>query len=310
MKPLKQIRLKEDMGFSELVMEMDKCGVLGAGRFAKGVRIIADMFKNPDYTVFLSLAGPMVPSGSRNVISYLVEHEYVNAILSTGANLVHDIIESMGYRHYIGSFYADDTELKKNKLGRIGDIFVEQEAFVSLEKKIYKVLDLLPKEKKEGLGVCELISEIATSLGDDQNSILVQAKKHNVAIFAPGILDSMLGLHMWTYSQLNKLKINPLADFNKLSDIVFTAKKVGVIIIGGGLPKHHTLYINTLRDGVDSAVQITLDRPEGGGLSGAPLEEAISWRKIRGKGKFVTVIGDATFVFPLMVTAALQMIRD
>jgi deoxyhypusine synthase len=308
MKPLRQIRLKEDMRLSDLVDAMEKCGVLGAGRFAKGVRIMADMFKDPDYTVFLSLAGPMVPSGSRNVISYLVEHEYINVILSTGANLVHDIIESMGYRHYIGSFYSDDYELKKNKLGRIGDIFVEQEAFVTLEKKIYQILDSLPKEKKEGMGIHELISELASKL-DDPDSILVQARKHNVSVFAPGLLDSMLGLHIWTYSQLNKMKINPLADFSKLSDIVYSAKKVGVIIIGGGLPKHHTLYINTLRDGVDSAVQITLDRPEGGGLSGAPLEEAISWRKIKGKGKFVTIIGDATFVFPLMVTAALQAIH-
>jgi len=97
-----------------------------------------------------------------------------------------------------------------------------------------------------------------------------------------------------------------LADFRKLSDIVFTAKKVGVIIIVGGLPKHHTLYINTLRDGVDSAIQITLDRPEGGGLSGAPLEEAISWNKIKGKENSVTVIGDATFVLPIMVLAAIQ----
>jgi deoxyhypusine synthase len=305
MKPLEQIHLKEDMTLKELVEEMEKCNVLGSGRFAKGVKIMAEMFNDPDYTVFLSLAGPMVPGGLRNVLSYLVEREYVNVILSTGANLVHDIIEALGYRHYIGTFSADDVELKKKKLGRIGDIFVEQRAFIGLEKELYKILNSIPKKKKECIGISELITEVASRL-NDQHSILVQSQKHNVSVFAPGILDSMLGLHIWTYSQLNMIKIDPLADFRKLSDIVFTAKKVGVIIIGGGLPKHHTLYINTLRDGVDSAIQITLDRPEGGGLSGASLEEAISWNKIKGKGNSVTVIGDATFVFPLMVLAALQ----
>ena len=306
MKPLEQLHFKEDMTLRELVGEMEKCSVLGSGRFAKGVKIMAEMFNDPDYTVFLSLAGPMVPGGLRNVLSYLVEHEYVNVILSTGANLVHDIIEALGYRHYIGTFSADDVELKKKKLGRIGDIFVEQRAFIGLEKELYRILNLIPKKKKECIGISELITELASRLSD-QHSILVQSLKHNVSVFAPGFLDSMLGLHIWTYSQLNMIKIDPLADFRKLSDIVFTAKKVGVIIIGGGLPKHHTLYINTLRDGVDSAIQITLDRPEGGGLSGAPLEEAISWKKIKGKGNFVTVIGDATFVFPLMVLAALQL---
>jgi len=306
MKPLEQIHLKEDMTLRELVEEMEKCSVLGSGRFAKGVKIMAEMFNDPDYTVFLSLAGPMVPGGLRNVLSYLVEREYVNVILSTGANLVHDIIEALGYRHYIGTFSVDDVDLKKKKLGRIGDIFVEQRAFIGLEKKLYQILDSIPKKKRECIGTSELITELASRL-NDQRSILVQSLKHNVSVFAPGFLDSMLGLHIWTYSQLNMIKIDPLADFRKLSDIVFTAKKVGVIIIGGGLPKHHTLYINTLRDGVDSAIQITLDRPEGGGLSGASLEEAISWNKIKAKGNFVTVIGDATFVFPLMVLAALQM---
>ena len=305
MKPLEQLHLKEDMTLRELVEEMEKCGVLGSGRFAKGVKIMTEMFRDPDYTVFLSLAGPMVPGGLRNVLSYLVEREYVNVILSTGANLVHDIIEALGYRHYIGTFSADDVGLKKKKLGRIGDIFVEQRAFIGLEKELYKILNSIPKEKKECIGISELIAELASRL-NDQHSILVQALKHNVSVFAPGFLDSMLGLHIWTYSQLNMIKIDPLADFRKLSDIVFTAKKVGVIIIGGGLPKHHTLYINTLRDGVDSAIQITLDRPEGGGLSGAPLEEAISWNKIKGKENSVTVIGDATFVLPIMVLAALQ----
>jgi deoxyhypusine synthase len=102
------------------------------------------------------------------------------------------------------------------------------------------------------------------------------------------------------------LEIDPVADLNQLSNIVFDAEKVGVIILGGGLPKHHALGANMLREGVDVAVQVTLDRPEGGSFSGAPLEEAISWKKVKANDKLVSVIGDATIIFPVIVAAVLE----
>jgi deoxyhypusine synthase len=113
-------------------------------------------------------------------------------------------------------------------------------------------------------------------------------------------------MDLWTFSQLNTLMINPFLDFSKLVDMSYEADRVGVIILGGGVPKHHVLAGNILRGGVDAAIQITLDRPEAGGISGAPLEEAISWGKIANKGDLATVIGDATMVFPMLVLAALQ----
>jgi len=95
---------------------------------------------------------------------------------------------------------------------------------------------------------------------------------------------------------------------NRLTEIMFSAKKLGAIILGGGVPKHHTLIASTLRGGFDAAIQITLDRPEGGGLSGAPLEEAISWKKIKSDKKIVTVIGDATMLFPLIILSSIRKI--
>jgi len=143
----------------------------------------------------------------------------------------------------------------------------------------------------------------------DRESILFKASKRGVPIFCPGFFDSMLGLNVWTFSQLNSISVDSIADLNELSNIVFNSKKTGAIILGGGLTKHYILGANILREGVDAAVQITLDRPEGGSLSGAPLEEAISWRKAKAKGKLVTIIGDVTIIFPIMVAAAFEKIH-
>jgi deoxyhypusine synthase len=101
-----------------------------------------------------------------------------------------------------------------------------------------------------------------------------------------------------------------LKDFSKLVEMTYERKRVGVIILGGGMPKHQVLIANTYRGGVDAAIQITLDRPDGGGFSGAPLEEAISWGKVKSPKKLVTVVGDTTVLFPVLTLAALQRLRN
>ena len=308
MKSVKQMNLENRMSVGQLVNEMKKTGVLGAGRLARGVDIIVEMFEDPRYTVFLGISGPAVPGGLREIIGDLIDRGYVNAIVSNGANIVHDIVESLGYKHIMGEFLADDEKLRGKRLGRIGDIYIQQKAFEALEKKTYAVLKSLPERERTGISIRKLLYEFGKSIKDDK-SILFKASKRNVPIFCPGFVDSMLGLHVWTFSQLNKISIDSVTDLNELANIVFDSKKTGAIILGGGLPKHHILGANILREGVDSAVQITLDRPEGGSLSGAPLEEAISWKKAKAKGKLVTIIGDETIIFPIMIAAAFEKIQ-
>jgi deoxyhypusine synthase len=118
--------------------------------------------------------------------------------------------------------------------------------------------------------------------------------------------DSILGFQLWTYSQGKKLVLDPLGDVSTLVDTVYEAKKSGIVILGGGLPKHFGLFANTFRGGVDVAIQITMDRAEPGGLSGAPLEESVSWSKAKSEEKTVSVVCDATIAFPLIVSAALD----
>jgi deoxyhypusine synthase len=308
LKPVKQMHIRAGMSVGELAAEMGDAGVLGAGRIGEAVKVLADMFGDPECTVFLALAGPLVPAGLREVIKNLIESEHVKVLVTTGANLVHDMIEGIGHRHYMGTFQAEDKTLKEKQIGRIGDIYVEQNAFEHLEKWIYNLLDDLPAEKKQRMAIADLLLEIGKKL-PDQDSILAAAARKNAPVICPAFLDSVAGFHLWLYGQNGKIKIDPLLDVSKLVDIVYDAKRAGAIILGGGVPKHFTLFANTFREGVDLAVQITMDRPEPGGLSGASLEEAISWSKVKPEGRTVTVICDATIAFPLIVAAALEKIE-
>ncbi|UCE16688.1 MAG: deoxyhypusine synthase [Candidatus Bathyarchaeota archaeon] len=308
MKRVKQMKLRRGMSVGELTDELRACGVLGAGKIGKAVELAAEMFADPDYTVFLTIAGPLVPAGLRKVIADLINREYVNVIVTTGANMVHDMVEALGYHHLQGTFMAEDKSLKEEDIGRIGDIYVEQKVFKHLEKWIYKILEGIPEEKRRRISVAELLCEIGKHI-EDSESILAVAARKNVPIVCPAFVDCVAGFHLWMFGQDKTLQIDPLLDTSTLMDKVFEAKKAGLIILGGGFPKHFTMFANTFRDGVDCALQITMDRPEPGGLSGASLEEAISWSKVKPEGKAVTVICDATIAFPLIVAAAMEKIH-
>lgn len=299
------MQLRRDISVHELVTEMRKCGVLGAGKIGKAVELVAEMFSDPEYTVFLTIAGALVPGGLRKVIRDLIYEEYVGVIVTTGANLVHDMVEALGYRHAVGTFGAEDKKLRAENVGRIGDIYIEQRAFEHLEKWLFQILECIPQEKRMHMSTAELLREVGKEIQDPE-SILATAARKDVPVICPAFVDSIAGFHLWVFGQDKKIRLDPLLDVSELMDSVYEAKKVGIIILGGGTPKHFALFANTFREGVDRAVQITMDRPEPGGLSGAQLEEAISWGKIKSEGKSVTVICDATIAFPLIIAAALD----
>jgi deoxyhypusine synthase len=296
------------MSAGALVREMGATGVLGGGRVGAAVDVLTGMYGSSEFTNFLTLAGPMVPSGFRLLIADMVERGFLDAIVTTGANLTHDVIEAFGLRHYQGSFQADDRKLLRQGYSRIADIFVREEAFEKLDVKVRKILKKIPPDERRNMAYSDLLAKVGSRL-NDTNSILWKAAHSNVKVFSPGLLDSILGLSLWSFSQTETLQLNPLLDVTRMVEMCMTSKKLGVLIIGGGLPKHNTLLASVLREGVDAAVQITADRPEPGGLSGAPLAESISWRKIRKGGKFVDVYGDATVCLPLIMAAVLERVK-
>jgi len=291
----------------QLMEEMGKSGVLGAGRIYRATKLLAELISDEETTIFLSIAGPMVPGGLRKIIRDLIDAGHVDVLISSGANLTHDLLESFGGSHYRDHDETDE-ELCQMGMGRIGDIYTKSEDFEIFEKKISAILGEIVV-KGDQLNIREFITEIGNHVDDDLESIIHTANKKNVPIYAPGIIDCMLGLQLWMFTQENQLTLDAAGDMHELSDIVFGSKKVAAVILGGGLPKHYALASNILTGGVDAAIQVTLDRSEAGSLGGAPLEEAKSWAKAKCESRLVSVIGDATIIFPMMVAGALEMVN-
>lgn len=300
---VKQMKIRKGMTLGELVEQYKTAGVLGAGRLARAVEIVQELFTSDEYLVFLALAGPMVPGGLREIIAELVRTKQIHVIVTSGANVVHDVLEAIGGHHVIGTLAADDRKLAEQQLGRAGDVYVETASFEKLEETIHSLLGKIDEQQRSaGLSPSEIIKEIGEHL-KDTHSIVRQAYLNDVPIFCPGILDSMLGLHIALFSQMQPMKLDGLKDMKILNDLVFDAKRIGAIILGGGLPKHFTLGANILRGGLDRAIQITTAREEDGSLSGAKLGEGISWGKVKTTAAFETVIGDATLLFPIIIGA-------
>ncbi len=311
MKKVHQIRLRPGMTVGELAEEMRLTGVMQGGRVGRAADIVAEMFSDPDYTTFITLSGPLVPGGMRVILRDLIRDGYIDAVMTNGANMVHDLVESMGRSHFIGTVNVDDEEVYEQGFNRAYDIFIENDTFVDIESYVGKLVDDIPEEKRDGIAFHEFLHELGKRITDEE-SVLKAAADKNIPIFSPGFLDSMLGIPLWIYSKQKKLVFNPLKDFDLLSDMVFDAKKSGAIILGGGTPKHHTQYMHTLREGLDAAVQLSSARVEDGSLSGAPLKESITWGKLR-KGqleeKTATIFGEVTSLFPLIIAAALEKVN-
>ncbi len=276
---------------SELV-DMLSLTAFNARRLAEAAKICAEMV-NDDAFVFLTVAGAMVPAGMRKIIAGMMKNGFIKCLVTTGANVVHEISEALGYAHEIGSAYADDVELAEMNINRIYDVFIKQEAFEKIEEFLSGVIE----ELSGTMASYEFLWEIGSRL-DDRNSFLRIAWENRVPIFCPTLHDSIAGLHISIYRK--DLQIDFFKDVNRIIDLCFQKSKMGVIIVGGGVPKNFTLQSMLLAEGFDYAVQITSDSPQWGGLSGATLEEAKSWCKLKPNAKAVTVYCDATIALPLI----------
>jgi deoxyhypusine synthase len=238
----------------------------------------------------------------RNIVSSLIRNGYVDVLVSTGANLVHDIIESFS-SHCLGTPECDDASLRADGMSRIYDVFISDDDFVRFEELMQKMLPVGgPISGRELMRL--LGSQIA-----DERSILRSAYDRGVPVFCPALPDSMIGLQAWLHSQTEPLCVDAFADIKEIVNICYQAQKAGIVIVGGGVPKNFTLQSMLVTPkSFDLAIQLTTDTPENGGLSGATLSEAISWGKLSPDARYVTVYGDATITFPLMVAATLSRI--
>lgn len=297
-----QMDVKAGLGVDELITMMGGCG-FGARRLSEAVDIYQEMLTG-EYTRFFTLAGAMVPAGMRNIVSDLIRKGYIDVLVTTGANLVHDVIESYGF-HSIGECEADDAALREAGQSRIYDVYLSDENFIKFEEVMQSILP----ETKEPISGCQFMKILGSQIGDEK-SILRAAHDMNIPVFCPALSDSMIGLQAWLKSQTSKLQVDAFSDIKEIVDICYGAKKAGIMIIGGGVPKNFALQSMLITPkSFDLAIQITTDRPEPGGLSGATLSEAVSWGKIAAEAKHVTVYGDATVNLPLIVAATLTRLE-
>lgn len=298
MKEIKQIKIKSQMKVSDLVEQMGGMG-FQARNISEASDILRKMKNDKECKVFFGLAGAMVPSGMKQVIIDMIKEGYIDIIVSTVANLTHDLIEALGNKHYHGDSNSNDDELQKKGIDRIYNVFMKNDVYEKLEDFFKKNFEELQKTKS--------ISEFLHKLGqliENKNSILRVCYEENIPLFCPGISDSGIGLMMWGRIVNGKQSnIDVFSDMKDIIDISWTSKKRGVFYIGGGVPKNFIQQSLQFSQGADYGIQITTDRQESGGSSGAPLKEGISWGKMKSNANFVDIFCDASIALPLIFAA-------
>jgi len=298
----------EDYGFykgmsvDDLVFQMEKAWGFTAGKLALGVRILENMMKDMGCVKFLSFTGNLVATGTRGALRELVKRKLVDVVVTTCGTLDHDVARSWK-NYYKGSFQMDDAKLRKKGINRLGNVLVPNESYgIIIEKKIQVLLQSLWKEGVKEVSSSQLCREIGKGICKE-SSILYWAAKNNIPVYVPGITDGAVGYQLWLFSQDHDFRINLLKDSGQLNDAVFTAKKTGALLVGGGISKHHTLWWNQFREGLNYAVYISTAVEWDGSLSGARPREAVSWGKINEKAKRVMIEGDASLILPIMVSS-------
>ena len=304
--PVTQVHIKPKMTVNELVSAMGKAGAYNGGSLHRAADIYEQMLRDENATKFFGLAGAMVPAGMGGIVSDLIRDDHIDILVSTGANLTHDIIEAIGCRHFHGTAFCNDVELRHDEINRIYDVYLPNEAFEHFEVFMQDVYGKL--EPKSVISIAGLLRHIGSHL---KSGILHTAAQKEIPVYCPAVQDSMIGLQYWLFSQTNKVTVDAFADMPALMDRCFTAKKAGALLVGGGVPKNFILQSMLMTpNGFNYAVQLTGDRPDLGGLSGATLDEARSWGKITEEAQAVNVYGDATITLPVLIAAVMERIHN
>ena len=296
---IKDYEFAEDMSVIDLVNQMEKAWGFTAGKLAVGVNILETMIKTKGCVKFLSFTGNLVATGTRGVFKELVKRKLVDVVITSCGTLDHDMARCWK-NYYRGSFVMNDSKLHEEGVNRLGNVLVPNDSYgVLIEEKMQKLLSDLYQEGKREMSGSELVKEIGKRCCNE-SSILYWAAKNGIPVFVPGITDGAVGYQTWMFSQDHDFKLNLLKDSGQLNDIVFDAKKTGALIVGGGISKHHTIWWNQFKDGLDYVVYVSTADEWDGSLSGARPREAVSWGKISAKARRIMVEGDASMILPVM----------
>ncbi len=306
--PVKDIEIDSDTSIDKIFNEMSKSGGFESTNLSNGLQILSEMISDEKCLKFLSFVGAIVSTGLRGIIKDMVKREWFDVVITTCGALDHDIA-----RHYSeykeGSFTMDDKELADKKIHRLGNVLVPMESYGPLiEEKMQSFLEEEYQAGVKEMSTVDITKMIGKHLGED--SFLHWANKNNVPVIVPGIMDGAVGSQIWLFSQKHSdFKLNLIADSDTLSGLIFKAEKSGAFMIGGGISKHHTLWWNQFRDGLDYALYITTAQEFDGSLSGALVREAISWGKVAKDAKQATIHAEVTTILPFLFSALLSRLK-
>jgi len=299
------LHLYSDIKVHELVKQFSEIGGFMASNIARASDIFMEMISDPQCTIFLSFTANLVATGLRALIADMVRRGLVDVIITTGGTIDHDIARGVGGKYFQGDFNYDDTMLRELDIHRLGNVLVPMESYGPIiEEFTFKALTKAISIK-DRWSVHELLYFIG-SLIEDHDSILKQAFLRGTLVFSPGIVDSAFGTSMMFFKETIRSKgydftLDMLADLKALSDIVFSSRRLGAIILGGGISKHHVIWWSQFKEGLDYAIYITTAVEWDGSLSGAQPREAISWKKLKPMAKSIVVYGDVTVILPLIL---------
>ena len=312
-RPVQHLDLRKSRSLFDLVQAFRHTSFQSRNIF-KCFETFQKMLADSRCLIFMGLSGAMIPGGMRKVIHDMIEMKMVDVIVSTGANIFHDLFENFGFRHYIGNEGGDDNLLRHHRIVRVYDALMD-------DHDINRVIHLLSKVPEEAGGRVVSSREYLAMLGgllQDEGSILKAASQWGVPIFVPALSDSSIGigltlLHAKAKNASDRLIIDQIRDSYEIAQLKKMAFATGAIYVGGGVPKNYIQQLGPVSEllfqkesGHRYAFQITTDDPKWGGLSGCTFEEAKSWGKIEKESAYAAVYIDATIALPLIVGAILQ----
>ncbi|KAK0740130.1 deoxyhypusine synthase [Schizothecium vesticola] len=287
-----------------------------ASSMCEAIRIINDMraWRDPTTdektTIFLGYTSNLISSGLRGTFRWLVEHRHVSAIVTTAGGIEEDLIKCLGPT-YLSSFHASGATLRAQGLNRIGNLVVPNANYCAFEDWVVPILDVMLAEQEAARGTDAEFSwtpsKVIHRLGkeiNDERSVYYWAWKNDIPVFCPALTDGSLGdmLYFHTFkSSPAQLRVDIVEDIRRINTLAVRAKRAGMIILGGGVVKHHIANACLMRNGAESAVYINTGQEFDGSDAGARPDEAVSWGKIRVGADAVKVYVEATTAFPFIV---------
>jgi deoxyhypusine synthase len=307
--PIEPFKIEAGLTADQVLARMERISFQGRN-LATAHRIWQKMLQD-DVTIFMGMAGALSAGGLRLIVAHLILHRYVDCLVSTGANLYHDLHETRGQHHYVGSPQADDAALAEDRIDRVYDTYASEEEFIANDNWIAdfaSTLELRPYTTRE------FLYQLGRHLWETtrQDGILTAAYRANVPIFCPAVADSSIGMGLSQARQKTPGAgyIDIIGDIVESANLVIRRPRTASVVLGGGTPKNFINQASVQAEfysdevgGHRYALQIVTDTPHFGGASGSSLEEAQSWGKISTESAKVSVQCDATIALPMLVSA-------